>query len=392
MTSSAPNARFLDATQYSVSWFWKRLQADELDMQPPYQRNPVWQYQQKAFLIDSIINGYPVPEIYLQTTTAVDGDELHTLVDGQQRIRACMEFIAGEFPLSESTPAFEGAYFNDLPDEIRSVIFRYKFVVRALPDLTEAEVRDIFGRLNRNNVALNKQELRHSTYWGGFITAMEQFSQRTFWVKSGLFTSNDFRRMLDIEFVSELVVAGLFGLQNKRGRLDYFYGLYENEFPEADQAGVTLDRVIGQLETLFEWPNHLRWGRKVDFYTLFAELWRRDALSESALLDVSEVSDRLINLSAEVTKALAFDDSDGQPDPFPLSVRMYARGVRNSSDLGSRRLRAQGLRSYVWGEELVADRPGDGEPNAHLARLPSEAELFDRAAEDEDEVRDEVDE
>jgi hypothetical protein len=388
MASPAPNARFLDATQYSVSWFWKRLQADELDMQPPYQRNPVWQYQQKAFLIDSIINGYPVPEIYLQTTTSVEGDEVHTLVDGQQRIRACMEFLAGSFPLADYTSAYEGSYFNDLPDEVRGLIYRYKFVVRALPELTEAEVRDIFGRLNRNNVALNKQELRHSTYWGGFITAMELFSQRTFWVKSGLFTSNDFRRMLDIEFVSELVVAGLFGLQNKRGRLDYFYGLYENEFPEAEQAGATMDRVLGQLESLFEWPNTLRWGRKVDFYTLFAELWHRDTASDVTHLDISETSDRLIEFSREVTAALAYEEENERPDPFPSAVRMYARGVRNSSDLGSRRLRAQGLRSYVWGvEPSEGERLPVSEGDAHLARLPSEEELFHAAAEDDDDDR-----
>ena len=371
---AAPNARFLDATQYSVSWFWKRLQADELDMHPPYQRNPVWQWDQKAFLIDSLINGYPVPEIYLQTSTSGDGDEVHTIVDGQQRIRACMEFLAGQFALGDSTPELSGKYFGDLSDDVRTRIFRYKFVIRALPDLTEDEVRDIFGRLNRNNVALNRQELRHATYGGGFISAMEQFSSDPFWIKSGLFTSNDVRRMLDIEYISELVIAGLYGLQNKKARLDHFYGTYESEFPDREHAEAVLAKVLAQLQALFEWPNTLRWSRKVDFYTLFVELWQAADRLPLSGAELESMRTHLIDMSQRINRVLALDDTAASGDD--AAVVTYARGVRNSSDLGSRRLRSRGLRSFVWGEQLVPDVMTDREVDPHLARLPEVDELL----------------
>ena len=388
---SAPNARFLDATQYSVSWFWKRLQSDELNMQPPYQRNLVWQWEQKAFLIDSIINGFPVPELYIQTTTSSDGDEVHTIVDGQQRISACMEFLADQYALGDSTPEFEGKYFSDLSDELRGLIFRYKFVVRALPELTVAEVRDIFGRLNRNNVALNRQELRRSTYWGGFITAMEEFSLDPFWLNSGLFTSNDFRRMLDIEYISEVVSAGLYGIQNKKDRLDSFYAMYESEFPDVAYAKTVFVKVIAQLQALFDWPSRTRWSRKVDFYTLFVELWQANERLPLGTEDLAEVKNRLVEFSDGVTRVLAYaeDSLDEAPDP---AFVVYARGVRNSSDLGSRRLRSRGFRSYIWQSHTdnIERSEADSPINDLLANLPNmerllgESTSLDQNDEDDD--------
>ncbi|WP_158224436.1 MULTISPECIES: DUF262 domain-containing protein [Amycolatopsis] len=382
-TTTPPNARFLDATQYSVAWFWKRLQADELDMSPPYQRNPVWQVQQKAFLIDSIIHGFPVPEIYLQTSISAEGDEIHTIVDGQQRIRACMEFIDGQYPLGDATPELEGLYFDDLDDEVRARIFRYKFVIRSLPHLSETEVREIFGRLNRNNFALNKQELRHSTYWGGFISAMEEFAQDPFWIKSGLFTSNDVRRMLDIEYISEIVIAGLYGLQNKKTRLDYFYATYESEFPDYEHARQIFDKVIAQVLVLLEWPNTTRWGRKVDFYTLFAELWRINERLPLNRKYIGSTRKRLIQLSDGVSRTLSLETlEDAEEDPAFI---MYARGVRNSSDLGSRRLRSYALRQYVWGEEVPTfEKPKRARRNPHLAKLPSSEDLMEAAPDDQE--------
>jgi hypothetical protein len=161
--------RFLEATTHTVAWFWNRLRNDELQMKPPFQRNPVWQEVQKAYLIDTIIRGYPVPELYLQTTVSAEGKEQHIIVDGQQRVRACLEFVNNDFALGEQSGGLAGFLFEQVSDEIKRRIFEYKFVVRSLPILPDAEVREIFGRLNRNNVALNRQELRHATYWGEFI-------------------------------------------------------------------------------------------------------------------------------------------------------------------------------------------------------------------------------
>ena len=111
---NAIGSQFLEPTTQTVSWFNGRLTADELVLKPLFQRNPVWTPKQKSYLIDSILRGYPVPEIYLQTTEDEDGNDRHIVVDGQQRIRACLEFLAGNFALTESEADWDGAYFEDL--------------------------------------------------------------------------------------------------------------------------------------------------------------------------------------------------------------------------------------------------------------------------------------
>lgn len=181
-----PDQKFLETTNQSISWFSKRDADDELSIQPPFQRNPVWSNAQKSYLIDTILKGYPIPEIYMQFSTDAEGNDQYILVDGQQRIRACLEFLADEYELvGEDLGNLEGLKFSDLEDGQRKKIYNYVFVVRKLPEMDEVELRSIFSRLNRNVVALNKQELRHSTYWGRFIGLMEKLSEDERWAELG---------------------------------------------------------------------------------------------------------------------------------------------------------------------------------------------------------------
>ena len=59
-------SKFLNTTNRTIAWFKQAHDNDELVMKPPFQRNPVWTYPQKSYLIDSILNGFPIPEIYMQ--------------------------------------------------------------------------------------------------------------------------------------------------------------------------------------------------------------------------------------------------------------------------------------------------------------------------------------
>lgn len=69
---------------------------DELDLNPPYQRGAVWSVEQKRNLWKSLIMGLPVGSIFLNLRTQMDG---YVVVDGQQRIRAILGFLHGEFAI-----------------------------------------------------------------------------------------------------------------------------------------------------------------------------------------------------------------------------------------------------------------------------------------------------
>ncbi|MEP7212539.1 MAG: DUF262 domain-containing protein [Acidobacteriota bacterium] len=334
---------YLNTTSQNIGWFHKAHISGELDMSPPFQRKPVWVTKQKSFLIDTILHGFPIPEIYMQETVDAKGESKHIAVDGQQRIRSVLEFIASEFVMDPSdSPKFADMQFEDLSVGQKKAIFQYKFVIRSLPDIPETDLREVFRRINTNVVALNSQELRQAIYWGPFIETMNEISDQLVWGQIGLFTPNDIRRMLDVEYVSELVVGLLHGYQNKKTTLDKYYQLYEEEFDEQEFVVETLDSVVGEILQILPDIRKTRWSKKSDFYTLFlvfAEHRRSLPLTALARGAAREMLEKFANSIDEIGKS-----QESAKAKYPQNVRNYSKAViRAASDLGSRKSRAVAL-------------------------------------------------
>jgi hypothetical protein len=371
---------YLEWTQMSISRIAEYYRNDRLNLRPDFQRKPVWLEPQKAFLLDTIIRRLPVPEVYFRFEVDQEGLENLIVVDGQQRIRACLEFIDDQYPLGEKSIDLDldGSFFKDLNEEQRQAIYTYNFIVRKLPRLSDPEVRDIFTRLNRNTISLNPQELRHATYWGPFIKLMERLAEDDFWSKSGLFTPNDVRRMLDVEYISELAIAVLHGPQNKKTTLERWYTAYEE--PEAfDRESYLTDIFITTTREIASIVPHLsrnRWSKKSDFYTLFLvfaahrsslplDASRRITARELLLEMAERVTDTLSRAAMEAADedqddegeegALPLESEEGQDLDFQIDenlVLTYAQSVgRAATDLKNRKDRQHALNtalSPVW--------------------------------------------
>src|SRR6266540_538206 len=62
------------------------------------QRRAVWNRPQKAYLINTIFEGKPVPSIYIRHTLDLESEKsVKEVVDGQQRVRCLLEYRADEF-------------------------------------------------------------------------------------------------------------------------------------------------------------------------------------------------------------------------------------------------------------------------------------------------------
>lgn len=338
--------KYLNTTHRSVIWFKKTFDAGDLVIKPPFQRNPVWSVRQQSSLIDTMLLEYPIPEIYMQELTGSEGDQKHVLVDGQQRIRTVLGFVAGDFELEEESPGWAGLSFEDLSTQDRKRIFEYNFVVRLLPDMADQEVRAIFQRLNRNTTTLNTQELRHATYWGPFIKLMEDISDFEFWSDAGIFSANDRRRMLDVEFVSELTVAVLNGLQNKKKRLEEFYQQYETSFEDAESVRSLFIQVLGEIGQVLPNIARTRWKKKSDFYTLFVTLAQYPGHLPLSAEKRNLASDGLTTFGAAVDDAIREEPTVN--GPIDQRVTDYVKNVeRAASDLGSRRERERVLKEVL---------------------------------------------
>lgn len=338
--------KFLNTTHRTVIWFKKAFDSNELVIEPPYQRNPVWSRRQQAALIVTILLEYPIPELYMQEITDEIGTQRHVLVDGQQRIRSVIEFLAGGFELDDESERWAGLSFEDLTPEDRRRIFEYAFVIRLLPNISEAEIRRIFQRINRNTTVLNAQELRHATYWGPFIRLMDEISDYEFWSTSGIFSANDRRRMLDVEFISELAVAVLNGLQNKKKLLEEFYQQYETSFDDEGRLREIFRQTLGELNQILPDIASFRWRKKSDFYTLFLVFAEHSSNLPLTSEKRIEARGKLINFAASIDETIKSEGENSAEVP-PI-VREYLRNVeRAASDLGSRRERAQILKTVL---------------------------------------------
>ena len=129
-------------------------------LQPPYQRKPVWDDQQRQDLMDSLVRHYYIPRIVLREIK-IDGNKKWEVIDGQQRIDSVIRFLNDRFPLpimsDIDTRLAKKRLFSKLPSDIREYIQDeiafYADVITQLDDPFNSEnlkfTADIFERLQQ---------------------------------------------------------------------------------------------------------------------------------------------------------------------------------------------------------------------------------------------------
>ena len=140
----------------------------ELNLNPWYQRRSVWTQPQKAYLINTILEKKPVPSIYIRHSLDIDTDKsIREVVDGQQRIRAILEYVDGVFAARHPNHTKRVKYSQLKRSEVES--FRLTSLSTGyLLGATDEDVIEIFGRLNSVAKSLNAQEKRNARFSGEF--------------------------------------------------------------------------------------------------------------------------------------------------------------------------------------------------------------------------------
>jgi len=125
-----------------------------------FQRNLVWRDIHKKDFIETILKGFPFPQIFI-SKGKIDVESMSTvscIVDGQQRCNAIAEFIDGEFDVG-------GATYASLSDEEKSDFLKYEIAVIELElENDDPKVQEIFQRINRTSNSLTSIEKLASQY------------------------------------------------------------------------------------------------------------------------------------------------------------------------------------------------------------------------------------
>jgi hypothetical protein len=255
-----------------------RIQFEEenLDLAPEFQRNSIWPSSAKAYLIDSILRNRPVPVILLQAKLSPrTGRFAYYVVDGQQRLRAILEFLDDRFRLPRQyDEPYRSRRFSDLDLEHQEAILSYSLVVEELEGYTDEEIRDIFVRLNRYVVRLSRQELRHARESGAFAAFVEDVGTWDFWRVHKVFSPNQIGRMRPVEFAAELAILLIEGPQDKKRAVDLYYGEYQDQFPGEKTVLRELRDYLGWIEDALPELRRSRFRKPVDLYALIGALHR----------------------------------------------------------------------------------------------------------------------
>lgn len=272
-----------------ISEMYEQYTLKNVNLQPKYQRRLVWPFKNKVYLIDSILQGLPLPKFFLQIRVdSKTGKTIYDMVDGQQRLSTIFEFITGttndgkEFILSEKNHPepnkffkdLEGKTFSTLNQSLQQKFWLYKLSMEELTESDENEIRDMFVRLNLSNVKLNNQELRNALFQGEFkkiVYELAEEFEEDYYLKYKILSISHIKRMIDAEFTSELVASMLRGITNKKDKLDDIYRDYDSMDSEETKIIKKQFRAIFHLieNVLGDDLLTTRFNNKNDFFSLF---------------------------------------------------------------------------------------------------------------------------
>ncbi len=326
----------------TASWFLDVASAGRLELDPPYQRRSVWNLEYRQFFIDSVVRNYPTQSVFLDVDVDPDQPTVYKVLDGKQRLTSLITFVQDEFTAPDSLADLDLAdkYYSQFPRDMKRRILGYVFTVESCSNVTAAELNQAFDRLNRNVSRLNRQELRHAQYGGRFITRMESLAESSFWEEIGLVTLARRRRMLDVEYVSELFVVSARGIQDGKDYLDAIYAEWDDEIEDERRSDRLFRRTQAYLAAVDEVLPiaSTRFRNVADFYSLWAAVSRLLTAGGQAV-EPHEAAKRLGTFIREL---------DQQATDRVRSYLLAARQGSNKSN--NRELRARTLLAVLQGE------------------------------------------
>ena len=206
---------------------------------PGFQRHYVWDIRKASKLIESIIMGLPIPQIFLYE----EERNKFLVIDGQQRLLTTYFFMKGRFPKREAKSLVRDSFNhhgrlpkNVLEDDNNFNTFKLKFsrgsapspyegltyaslddlkstfdlrtirnimVKQIAPNNDKSSIFELFNRLNTGGMNLSQQEIRMSLYYGPFVKDVAEMNRNENW--RDIIGSPPDQRQKDVEIILRML-------------------------------------------------------------------------------------------------------------------------------------------------------------------------------------------
>ena len=308
------------------------IKAKRLVANAYFQRNLVWRDVHKRDFIETILMGYPFPQLFfsrgrinLETMTSTA-----CIVDGQQRTNAIYEYVNDEFPIN-------GKKFSELTDEQKANFLKYEIgVVELDMDNDDPRVKEMFKRVNRTSNSLTAIEKLASEYGATayMVTAKiladelrlvdEEVESDGFqdglavdpsidddliaWAKTkkpkqyqkllaegGIFSSRETKRKIPLMYTLN-IISTLHGGFFRRNELSLsLLEDFREDFSDKDLVVALLERTASNYSKL-RLPKSSMWRNKSNFFSLMVFI----AKNNGQLSDYEKAREALLEFEASV--------------------------------------------------------------------------------------------
>lgn len=254
-------------------------------MSPTYQRGgKLWSVDKRARLIDSILNDYDVPKIYvadfnyvstalhlaeldtiIEPDTPIQDGKSYAVIDGKQRLETIFEFFDGELKLSKEFKYYNepslpvgGLSYLDLKLEYPKIAVKFEEWIPAVMSVIsdeEEKIDEMFVRLN-SGLEINRAERRNAMP-GVVPRLIRHLVAQPFFIER---ISFDTKRMAQYNVAAKLLLIEYRGkfVDTKAGNLDRFVeeGIgYETK--PFEQAAKRVAKLLREMNGVFQKRDYL---------------------------------------------------------------------------------------------------------------------------------------
>lgn len=252
ISSFDPSEIVVYSRDWTIETIFSQIKAGNIDLNPKYQRRNAWTDLKRSKLIESILIGYPVPEIVLAEDPSQK--KSFAVIDGKQRLLTIAGFIDSDkynywnkpnlmnlsikpnlnkltYSELENDPKFSDEFRQFTNASLRCTI---------ITNFKENDVLyDIFYRLNSGSTPLATQELRQVLNRGDFANYLISTTNNLQPLHKVMRLSEPDNRLRDIEVLLRCLSMILFGntytgnlkvfLDNSMGVITKSWDKYESE-------------------------------------------------------------------------------------------------------------------------------------------------------------------
>lgn len=322
-------------TNPTIADVYEKIDGNRLQLSPDFQRKFVWTQEHQEQFLDTILHGYPFPEIYV-CQGETDTKKLRTtqkVIDGQQRLTTIRNYIENDFQKElKLVPPFDS--LNEAQTED---FLSYQIVVRDIGKVDEGLVREIFRRINLTKFKLEDIEIHNAIYDGQFIKIAKELSEEASLEHFGVFYESELTRMADIHFyLSVMSTIERDGYFPRDKEVEKCVAEFNEEYPNSHSTKSKILRSFSHIKS-FELELDSIWFRKSCFFTLVVELCWADQVPD-------DIVDRLNRFDSHVLASKNEKDTD--------YGKFYHAMYSGTNDRKSRVLRSDYFRKHILSNAL----------------------------------------